>query len=339
MSRIGNVMFPAAFGVKFVMAFNRFRGSFLFFGILLCLCAAIVLVAQTRSSISGFVFGPGRTRIERAQVELINSVNSVVARVQTDSGGRFMFIGLTSGDWSIRVLPFETDYAEQTQRVELGGGGIAGKDTENVQIDINLEPRKTREAPNAAVLFAQDIPKDAQTHFDTGVSLLAANKVDDGIEELKQAITIFPTYFLSHVRLGVEYMKIEKYDDARSSFTKAAAANSRSYDSWYGLSYANFALEKFDAAIEAANKALVIEKDAPAALFVLGVSQRRIRQYDAAEKTLAKAERLDDGKLPDIHWHLVLLYAHNRNRYNDAANQLEKYLKATPTRTARISEN
>lgn len=242
-----------------------------------------------------------------------------------------MFIGLTSGDWSVRVLPFETDYAEQTQRVELGGGGIAGKDTENVSIDINLEPRKNREATNAGAVFAQSIPKEAQTHYDSGVALLAANKVDAGIEELKQAITIFPTYFLSLARLGVEYMKIEKYEDARNAFTRAASANSRSYDSWYGLSYANFALEKFDAAIEAANKALVIEKDAPAALFVLGVSQRRVRQYDAAEKTLVRAERLDQGKLPDIHWHLALLYAHNLSRYADAANQLEKYLKAIPS--------
>ncbi|MCB1023836.1 MAG: hypothetical protein KDB79_05590, partial [Acidobacteria bacterium] len=64
--------------------------------------------------------------------------------------------------------------------------------------------------------------------------------------------------------------------------------------------------------------------------FLLGMSLRKIQEFEKAEEAFLKAKELADGKSPDIHWNLALLYAHNLNRYKDAAKELELYLKAKP---------
>jgi tetratricopeptide (TPR) repeat protein len=89
-------------------------------------------------------------------------------------------------------------------------------------------------------------------------------------------------------------------------------------------------LNKPEAAVIGAQNALEIEKNSVNALFILGLSQRRLKKYEAAEKSLVQARKLDKGKTPDINWNLALLYAHNLKRYNDAANELETYLKNYP---------
>ncbi|MGI9056846.1 MAG: hypothetical protein ACR2F2_13710 [Pyrinomonadaceae bacterium] len=43
-----------------------------------------------------------------------------------------------------------------------------------------------------------------------------------------------------------------------------------------------------------------------------------------------KAKKLGNNSLPDIHWELALLYYYNLKRYNEAADELELYLKAKP---------
>lgn len=53
-------------------------------------------------------------------------------------------------------------------------------------------------------------------------------------------------------------------------------------------------------------------------------------EFEKAEKNLLKAKKLSNNSLPDIHWELALLYYHDLKRYNEAADELELYLKANP---------
>ncbi|MBA3515353.1 MAG: carboxypeptidase regulatory-like domain-containing protein, partial [Pyrinomonadaceae bacterium] len=80
-----------------------------------------------RSSIWGFVFDPERRPLGEIQVELLNDVNSVLQRTKTNGSGRFFFRGVTQGRFLIRVLPFSTNYEEQTQDIEIYGIGAGGR--------------------------------------------------------------------------------------------------------------------------------------------------------------------------------------------------------------------
>ena len=295
-------------------------------------CLAVVMLAalspygvysqsslQNRTTISGFVFGPERSRIEGATVELVNEVDSVLGRTRTDGAGRFTFGRVPPGLLSIRVLAIGP-YERLTRRLES---------SEISEVEVYLKPRKSNVARNG-VIFAQEIPEAAKEYYEQAVSDLASERVLDGTENLKKALAIFPTYYYALDRLGREYIKQQKFDDARELLQKAVELNSRSYNSAYSLSYANLATGKYEAAVEAATKALVLDKNSSPALFVLGVSQRRLRLFEDAERSLLRAQAIDRGATPEIGWNLALLYAHNLKRHDAAADQLDLILRSNP---------
>lgn len=289
--------------------------------------------SQNRSTVSGFVFDSQRRPISQIPVELLNEVNSVLGRTRTDTSGRFFFRGLSQGRFLIRVLPLGTNYEEQTQDIEISGLGVQGRAvSDNIQKDFYLRLRRDSNSADSVTgtVFAQAIPENAQKIFEKAVSDLDGNRVEIGVEELKNALELFPTYFLALERLGIVYISQQKYENAREVLSKAVTVNPRSFNSWYGLSYANYALKQPGVAVEAAQKAISFNPNSVEALLLLGISLRQSKQYQEAEKTLKQAGKIAKGKSPDVHWNLALLYAHNLKRYKDAADELELYLKTQP---------
>ena len=97
-------------------------------------------IIQSRNSISGTVFGTERHPVDSVYVELLDDVNSTLGRMKTDGSGRFSFNGLASGRFYLRVLPYGTDYLEQTQEVVLSSVSlIAGGGADRQQVDIYLK--------------------------------------------------------------------------------------------------------------------------------------------------------------------------------------------------------
>ncbi len=291
-----------------------------------------VLCQGNQSSIGGMVFDPQRNPVTEVPVELMTDFNSVIRRVKTDGSGRFLFRSLASGRYVVRVLPLGTNFEEQTQDVEIGGVGRAGQISESAQVDFQLRLRRRSSDLNEVkgVVFAQDVPEQARRLYETAISDLDSVRLEAGTAGLENAVKLFPTFYLALAKLGLVYVGQQKFDSAKDAFSKAVAVNERSFGGWYGLSYASYALNQPAESVAAGQKALAIDKNSVNALFILGLSQRRLKMYVEAEKSLVQAKKLDKGKTPDINWNLALLYAHNLKRYNDAAAELEAYLKINP---------
>jgi outer membrane protein assembly factor BamD (BamD/ComL family) len=289
---------------------------------------------QTNNSINGFIFGEGRMPLADVQVELLDEYNRLVVRVRTDGGGRYRFDRLTTGRFYIRVLPMATNYEEQTQEVEIVSnralGGRGGADT--IQQNFTLRMRRTMREPLAinAVIFAQEIPKEAQKLYEKAVSDLKESKIDEGIRELKDALDIFPQYYLALERLGQEYINRQHYEAARDVFTKAVEINPRGAESQYGLGYSLYQLKSHAEAIEAIKKSIELNPTSVNGLFLLGVNLRLAGKYAEAVESLKKAEKLTTVPLPEVHWQLSLLYTNNLKKYSAAADELELFLKAKP---------
>ena len=297
----------------------------------------IVVFAQGRSTVTGFVSGPDRKPIERARVELSDGTSAFGKRVETDASGRFVINNVGIGRLELRVIAPGSELEEYSQSVEIGGGGTGGYET--VQVDVRMKLRKGSAASTAAsVVFAQDVPEAAKKHFQAAI--IELEKKQPAIDELEKAVGVFPTYFAALEVLGVEYMKAREYEKAQKTFKAAVAINTRSFNGWYGLSYAELMMERHAEALDAATKAIEIDKNAPEAYYVVGMSQRKLKQYDASEKAFVRAKDLDKGRTPEIHWNLALLYAHNLKQYGKAADELELYLKSTPDNpdTAKIKK-
>jgi tetratricopeptide (TPR) repeat protein len=323
---------------KIKVCIARFGSSVFLF---LCCLTWIGVFAQTavpqfRNSITGFVFDPQRNPVSHIPVEVLNEVNQSLQRTRTNSSGRFFFSGLSAGKFSVRVMPYGTNFEEQTQEVEIVNFVRSGSSTsESAQKDFYLRLRRDAKEANAVTgtLFAQEIPREAQKFYSKAISEFESNREEVGIQELLNAIKVFPEYFLALERLGRVYIKQQKYDYARAVFIKTVSVNQRSFTGWYGLSYASYALGQPELAVEAAQNASKLEPTSIEAKLILGISLRRAKRYQEAEKILLQAKKLAKGQAPDVHWNLALLYNHNLKRYKDAADELELYLKAKPDET------
>ena len=299
----------------------------------LTMLLAATSFGQSRNTISGFVFTPDRRPISQVPVEVMNEVYQVLQRTRTDGSGRFFFAGLSSGKFIVKVLPFGTNFEEQSQEVEIINIPRAGGSTsDQAYKDFYLRAKKTGPElrPVSGTIFAQEVPNEAKKLYEKGLNDLEASRTEAGIASLLESLKVFPEYYLALERLGREYINQRNYEFARAVFLKMVSVNDRSFPGWYGLGFAAYGLKQPDVAIQASNKAIVLEQGSVEAHLLLGISQRLAKNFPEAEKALIKAKELAHGSSADAHWNLALLYANNMNKFKEAADELELYLKIAP---------
>jgi Flp pilus assembly protein TadD len=288
---------------------------------------------QNKNSISGHVFNPSRLPLDNIYVELLNDFYSTVGQVKTDGSGRFYFPGLPDGNYKVRVKPYGTDYMEETRDVQLAtvsiiaGGGAVSEQVDfylKVRADANLGPLG---APG--VVFAQNVPKEAQKLYEAGVASLRDKKEKEGFESLKRSLEIFPDYYLALDRLGTEYAVRGFNEAAFVLLTTAVEVNPRSFSSTYGLGMAQYNMKLTDQAIESLKKANDLYGKNVGAQAYLGMAFKRAGKLAEAEKTFKLANELGGGKVANVHWQLAGLYS-DQKRYQEAATELELFLKNQP---------
>lgn len=285
---------------------------------------------QINNIITGFIFGPEQRPVSDASVELLDDNYGLISRVKTDGSGRYIFSRLQRGRYYIQVSVLASNYDRQIKEVEISGiNRSASNDT--VQQNFYLKPKPSNDllAVNG-VVFAQEIPKDAQKLYENANSLLKEKKIDEGLAELKKALEIFPSYYLALDRLGQEYISQQKYQDAYDVLTKAVEINPKGFSSQYSLGYSLYQLKKYKEAIVPLKKSVEIVPGSTNGFFMLGVCLKQIGNYEAAVEHLKKADKLSNSGQADIHWQLSLIYTNNLKRYAEAAYELELFLKAKP---------
>jgi len=285
------------------------------------------------NSITGFVWAPNRTVVAQVPVEVTNELGQVLQRTRTDGTGRYGFSGLSSGRFTVRVLPYGTNYEEQLGEVEIINiARGSGSTSDNAYKDFHLRVRKTEagRAMRTGTVFAQEVPAEAKKDFEKALAEIENNRLDEGIQYLLAALKTFPDYHQALEVIGQQYMKKQNYEYAHAAFLKLVSVNERNFGGWYGLSYASYGLKNAEIAVAAAQKAVELEPGSVDAMLMLGISQRLAKRHTDAEKTLLQAKKLSKGEVADVHWNLALLYANNMNKYKEAADELELYLKVAP---------
>ena len=282
-------------------------------------------VAQQANSISGYVSDDRRNPIPDLHVELLNDVDSVVQRTKTDSSGLFVFRRLSNGIFQVRVQTYGTSYIGQTKRVQLE------RTRAFEQVDFVLVTKRIASTTTTAgAVFVQEVPEQARKEYERGAALLQKTEQQkEGLETLKKAIEIFPLYFDALELLGREYVKQQQYEPAIQVLTKAIEVNRRAYPSLYALSVAQYNLKQLSQAVESMRRAIVLDQRSINANLWLGMLLRQTGKLDEAETYLKQADQLAESKLPETHWQLALLF-NQLKRYNEAANELELFLKTQP---------
>ena len=284
------------------------------------------------NSISGQVWDPYRHPVSDLYVELMNDSYMTISR-QRISNGRFVFNGVQAGTYKVKVLTLGTNYLEQTQDVQIVNTVRGASDQQFLDFYLKFDPRKVTLGPNGmpGEIYAQEVPDEARKHYQKGIELLY-DKKDKGLIELEEAVKIFPNYYDALNRLGTEYVQRKEYQKAVPHLIKAIDVNQRSHSSFYALGYAAYQMNRIPEAVEAARAATILKPDSITSYWLYGTVTRINGNYDLAEKALLQAKKLSKKPFPEIHWQLALLY-NKLNRNNDAATELETYLKAQPEAT------
>ncbi len=279
--------------------------------------------------ISGYVFGLNRKPMDRLNVELSTDLYQTIGRTLTNGSGYYQFDGMRYGRYTVKVNTLGTDYEEQENSIELDNP-FGGPVYENS--DFQLRLRRGITPANVAV-FVQDVPPEAQKLYDKAIDDLQNKRNTEGLQKLRNALTVFPKYFAALERLGIEYIQlgsIESYQVAAGLLNIAVEVNPRGFKSWLSLAYAFNLLQIYSEAIAAAEKAVALNQSSVDALFLYGRLLRNAKKYSEAEKQLTRAIELSGEGSAQLHWELARLYGNDLKKFADAARELKLYLKVNP---------
>jgi tetratricopeptide (TPR) repeat protein len=292
-------------------------------------------LGQFGNTVSGYIFTPQRQPLNEITVELLDDYSRSVARTRTNNSGRYVFERIPAGRFKIRVLCFDTNYEEQEQEFEIqnlrssdGNGRIQTSGYDNVQRDFYLKLRKSNQVVGRSEsIFIQEIPTQAKETYKKAIESLDNKKQEQGLLLLRSSIELFPDYYDALEKLGSEYIKLQHFVPAQILLQKAVDVNSRSYKGWYGLAYSFYSQNKTKEAIEAVEKAISLNQFSVESLLLSGVLSRKAKNFEQAEKQLIKAKDLAKNSVPEVYWHLALLYGNDMKRFDRAADELELFLK------------
>ncbi len=285
------------------------------------------------STISGVVYDPYRNPLPEVDVELLDDLYRQYpfnGRTRTDDNGRYTFSNIPDGNYTVRVQPFRYDYSDQTQYVEITSLSIRGSGTGNVYEirDFYLQPKKgSLEETELGVIFAQEVPKNAERAYEEAIKDIFKRRVDEGIAGLREAIRLFPDYYAALNQLGTMLTFKGEYSEAATLLLKAAEVNPKSPKTLFYLGLSLHKLKYHKAAITALSRAHLIAPASALVLLTLGSAERMVGKYEEAEKHLLKAKKVAKTDVPDIHWELAQLYGLNLKKYKEAVEELERYLK------------
>ena len=308
----------------------------LLIGITFCISSQKALA---QNSISGTIFDPNRRPVQKLEVELLDEFERLLKSTQTSSSGLYIFQGLRPGIYYVQIRTGGTNYRDAKERIQVGQASRISatgqpSGSEALQIDFSLQFDRrgsSVETPiNNEVIFAQNVPKEAEKYFENALKKLKDEKHDEAISELENAIKIFPNYYLALEKIGYEYLTKSKFAEAENVFAKALEVNPKSFSAKSGLGIAEYKLGKRAEAIKTLEESIVLNQSSANSFLFLGKIYRELKDFEKAKTSLKKAEELSNNKIADVHWELALLYYYNLNRPADAANELELYLKVKP---------
>jgi tetratricopeptide (TPR) repeat protein len=165
-------------------------------------------------------------------------------------------------------------------------------------------------------------------HDSFGGVLFEEGRLDEAIEQFRQALRINPEYLTAYVNIGVVLLRQGKIDQAVEVLAKSAGSggNYPKAHNYLGLCYARKG--EFDLAVRNYNEAICLEPDYVEAIANLGIALKEQGKIDEAIKQWQKALMLEPDE-PNIIYNLGLAMA-ELGDYDQAVRYFKAALAAKP---------
>ncbi len=300
--------------------------------------------AQQGNSIRGKVRNSSGVNMSQVIVSIETGNGSPFSQTATNNEGDFFFAGLT--DTSYVLVISAPDYNPVSEHVDFVNRTGPDNPGESRTIDITLIPKGGVRPPRPGLNFVQNIPKAAQTSYESALKLSKLGKKEESIAALREAIRIFPDYFNAHLVLGSEFMKAGKHGEAISQLDEARRINPTD-DRTYELFGLVLMLQgKFAVAAAVFGEASRLNPLDPEYSLMRGMAlieeasginasqskqaeNDRVVTLNDAETSLKHAYDLSGKKLAAAHLQLARV-CEKRGQRDRAASELEQYLREAP---------
>jgi tetratricopeptide (TPR) repeat protein len=296
---------------------------------LLLLASARLCLAQTIYEVEGTVYGPDGNVLANVVMSLQNHAGVQIDQDITKSDGRYRFAGVLAGTYYLALKPPDKTVQPVIQQIELINSGVSASNFSKERFDFTLK-NATSPPSIAGTVFAQVVPPEAEKIYQTALADISKGDKGSAIKELKNAIGIFPTYFLALQQLGLLYIDVEKDEQAIEPLNKAVQVNARAAKSHLGLGMAYVNLDRLEKAVPELNTAINLDPRLFRAHLFLGMALITQGKLDEAEKLLKQAYTIGGPKQASAaHLYLTSIY-NTRKEYQKAIDELEAYLKENP---------
>jgi len=319
----------------------RFRSSFCdrvfpCFLISIFVLAGFAAAANAGTTITGTVYDKQRNALIDVDVELLDEYRRTMSpggRTKTDGAGRYQFSNVADGYYTIRIMAFRYDFEDQERIVQLSTINIrGGEGTGYINEDFYLIPRRgSLKEAELAVIFAQEVPKEAEDAYKKAEANFKSGRKDDAMADLQRALSLFPNYYSALHVYGRELLVRKKYLDAASVYMRAAEVNPKSATSFYNVGLALFSLgpDYLKSANTALEYARTLATSSVQVFWLSGRVSRGLKNFTDAEKHLLQAKKLSEKRVPEVHKELAELYGNDLKNYAAAADELENFLRAS----------
>lgn len=286
-------------------------------------------------SINGRIYFPSGRRSD-AQIKVsLESSNAGTRVVFADHNGSFSFRNLEPGRYTV-IVDSGKEYETLTESIYIDDmrsrSGGPSPPPRAYNLPIYLQPKRTSsDSTGSGIVDARmsGVPARARTLYQKALESEKSGDISRAIEQLNEAIKLYPTFVLALNELGVQYLKQAKLDRAIESLTAAIklAPDEFSPRLNYGIALLN--QRKFaDAEIEL-RAALKMNDTVPTAHMYLGMALGAQRKLMEAEKELLIAVNSKSPETARAHRYLGGIYLETQD-YKRAADELEIYLKLMP---------
>jgi Flp pilus assembly protein TadD len=284
-------------------------------------------------SINGRIYFPSGRRTDVHLKISLEGSNVGTRIIFADLNGSFSFRNLEPGRYTI-TIDGGKEYETTTESVNIddlrtratGGHGPPPR-AYYLPIYLRLKSAERRELGVVDARLSS-VPAAARDLYEKALVEEKSNPAK-AIEDLKRAVSLYPSFALALNELGIQYLKLARIDDAIASLRAAIKVAPDEFGPRLNYGIALLNQKKFEDAESQLRIALQKNESAPTAHMYLGIVLAVQRKLREAEKELLIAISSKSTEISLAHRFLggVYLEAHD---YKRAADELDIYLKLVP---------
>jgi tetratricopeptide (TPR) repeat protein len=299
--------------------------------------AASSALAQGGNVLEGKVVMPSGTQPTNPVRVKLTFNGRAIHETFSDLSGRFSFPGLSRGRYQLTAEGDGVNFETTTVYADISAFGASAQ---SFTQDIQLRPIAAKPAQQPGVInaFTQQVPEAARQALALGLKNLEEGKIDVAIENMRNAIKIFPEYFDAHLQLGNTFLKTEQFNLAITELDAARQINPNDERAYQSFGLLLMKQKNFAVAVAVFAEAARLNPSNPmnavmraTALIHHAATSADDRTFllGRAEVAMNQAATLSENKLkPDSM--TVALFHDLRGDPEKAAAELESYLQKNP---------